>query len=178
VLENRLRQATLPLPILTVSCHDAGSGEWFELVPDLSFDLDVLRIDQDVPDLVGVRELLDVDIAHPIPDNITQQLLARAEQPRRVSSSLLQMTEQPATRWHRREWWRAGSPPRSLSRSRHSSSLAPHPGKGTATVASNCQRRVANLYSNPATRVALAELPPLASGEARAQHSGFDFERP
>jgi hypothetical protein len=58
VLEDRLSQATLPLPIFAVSRHDPVSDERFELVPDLPFGIDVLRIDKDVPDLVRVGELL------------------------------------------------------------------------------------------------------------------------
>jgi hypothetical protein len=62
----------LPLPIFAVGRHDPISDERFELVPDLPLDVAVLRVDQDVPDLVRVRELLDVDVAHPIADDITQ----------------------------------------------------------------------------------------------------------
>jgi hypothetical protein len=40
-----------------------------------------------------VAELFDIDVAHPISDYISEQLLARVEQLQRVFAALLQMTE-------------------------------------------------------------------------------------
>ena len=57
MVEDRLSQATLPLTIFAVGRHDPVSDERFELVPNLPLEVDVLRVDQDVPDLVRVGEL-------------------------------------------------------------------------------------------------------------------------
>src|SRR5687767_12270474 len=96
-----------------------------------------------------------MDIAHPIPHHIAEQLLACGEQFQRIFSSLLQMPDQPVTRRHWREWGlRPDKPPCNPSRSRHSPSLALGPCKVIAhsrnealePSAPSCQTRVADWY--------------------------------
>ena len=93
VLEDRLSQAPLSFPILPVSRYYSVSDERPELVPDRALHVYVLGIDEDVSNVVRVAELFDMDIAHPIPHHIAEQLLARCKQPQRIFSSFLQMPD-------------------------------------------------------------------------------------